>query len=385
VPLGDPTDDETPALESLDIVDHHRYASGYPHEDWRRLRNEAPVCPMRIPGWEPFWALSTPGPIRDVCSRPEQFLNAPTLHVLAVDHQPGPSFRSIINMDPPDHGRYRRLVSAHMTRRWVRSWEPRLEEIAHGLLDATWTSRPRAACEFVADVAEWYPFHVIAEVLGIPESDHRLVLDLMNRNLLGSLPELMDYMGALARDRRQNPGDDLGSVLATAEIDGQPLAEHELVAYYCSLVAAAHGTVRNTLAGALLAFAEFPDQLQALREHPELIDSAVEEVLRWATPIVSFTRTAATDTEVAGHTIAAGDRLALFYASANRDEPTFGDPFEFRVDREPNHHLELSVFLRAVADRIEDLEVTGPITRYRSSLLSGVEHLPLRYRLAPRP
>jgi cytochrome P450 len=391
-----------PLVSTLDIVDHHAFARGYPFDAWARLRAEAPVCPMDIPGWEPFWALTTPEHIRAVSSRPEVFRNAPTLNVLPDGGAPQGGFRSVINMDPPEHRRYRRIVTDHLTRAWVSGWRPRMEALAHELLDRTWTDAPAAECDFTADVAEWYPFGVIADLLGIPESDHAAVLDLLNRFMLGGLPALMEYMRDLALHKRHHPTDDLGSVLSTAEVDGRLLAETELVSYYCSLASAAHGTARNALAGGVLALAERPGQLALLRNRPELVDRAVEEVLRWTTPIVAFARTAAADAEIGGQPIRRGDRLALVYASANRDEATFEDPTEFRVDREVNPHLalgigehyclgarlarlELSVFLSAFAGRVTDLEVTAPVQRYQSSLLGGVEHLPVRYRLAPPP
>lgn len=389
-------------LSTLDIVDHHSFGAGYPHQMWARLRAEAPVCPMRVTGWEPFWAVTTPDHIRTVASQPDRFRNAPALHVQPAGGRADDAFRSVINMDPPDHARYRRIVTDQLTRRWVAGWADRVEDHAHRELDATWTDRPGAECDFAQTVAEWFPFRIIAEVMGIPPADHERVLELMNRTLLGGLPDFMAYMRDLALEKRRHPSDDLGSVIAHAEIDGEPLAETELVSYYCSLTSAAHGTVRNTLATGVLALAEHPDQLDALRRRPELVDTAVEEILRWATPIVSFARTAAVDAELAGRHISAGDRLSLIFASANRDEPTFGDPFTFRVDRSPNPHLafgigehyclgarlarlELAVFLRAFAERVSDLGVVGPVAHYQSSLLSGVEHLPLRYRLDPRP
>jgi cytochrome P450 len=189
------------------------------------------------------------------------------------------------------------------------------------------------------------------------------------------------------------------SVLANAEIDGQPLPDLELLSYFFLLVVAGNETTRNATSGGLLALIEHPAEMQRLREDPALIPSATEEILRWVTPVIQFARTAAEDTELRGQKIRAGESLALFYPSANRDEEVFEEPFRFRIDRKPNSHLafgigehfclgshlarlELQIIFRHLLQRLEHVELAGPVDRLRSSFVGGIKHMPVRYKLS---
>jgi cytochrome P450 len=202
------------------------------------------------------------------------------------------------------------------------------------------------------------------------------------------------------QERRSEPRDDLVSLLAQAEIDGEKLPDLELLSYFYVLVVAGNETTRNATSGGLLALIEHPDQMERLRCEPSLIRSAVEEILRWTTPVIQFARTAKQDTEVRGQKIRAGESVALFYPSGNRDEEVFDEPFAFRVDRKPNPHLafgigehvclgahlarlELQILFRKLLERLEHVELAGPVDRLRSSFVGGIKHMPVRYRIRP--
>jgi cytochrome P450 len=204
----------------------------------------------------------------------------------------------------------------------------------------------------------------------------------------------------MAEERRSNPSDDIVSLLANVKVDGKPLPPFEFLSYCFLLVVAGNETTRNAISGGLLALMENPDQFDRLRRDPSLVDSAVEEIARWTTPVIQFCRTATEDLELRGKKIRAGESMCLFYPSANRDEDVFDDPFSFQLDRNPNRHLafgigehfclganlarlELRVIFRQLAERMSQVELAGPVERLRSSFLGGVKHIPIRYRLRP--
>jgi cytochrome P450 len=258
---------------------------------------------------------------------------------------------------------------------------------------------------------------VIAEMLGVPRSDWELLFRWTNeiiapqdpeyqhgqapREVLeGARLELFAYFQRLAEERRRRPGQDIVSAVANGEVDGGPLAPVELLSYYLLLVVAGNETTRNAMTGGLLAFLENPGEWKRLQEEPGLLSPAVEEIVRWTTPVIQFCRSAAQDLEIRGRTIRAGESLCLFYPSANRDEEVFEAPFAFRVDRRPNPHLafgigehfclgaslarlELRVLFGELARRLLGAELAAPVERLRSSFLGGVKHMRVRYRLAP--
>ena len=257
---------------------------------------------------------------------------------------------------------------------------------------------------------------MISSILGVPRDDWQLLFRLTNevigkddpefrqpgespgQTLRRARGELHGYLNDLIARRRREPGDDIVSQLISAEIDGEPLTEVQLLNYCELIVEAGNETTRNAISGGLLAFSEHRDEWDRLNEHPELLPTAVDEILRWVSPIIHFVRTATEDCELQGKEIKAGERVALFYASANRDEEVFGDPFTFRVDRRPNPHLafgigehfcmgahlarlELETLFRHLLARLEWFELTGPAERLNSAVNGGIKHLPLRCRL----
>jgi cytochrome P450 len=322
----------------------------------------------------------------------------------------------ILFLDPPRHRRMRRLASPRLTPRAVTVHRADIERIAAGILDAAATGSAARECDFVERVAAPLPTAVIARILGLPRADWDLLYRLSNEVIGATDPEfqrpgetpaqtnrrarkeLRAYLERLIEQRRSEPGDDLVSELLEARLEGAPLTREQLLEYTELLVEAGNETTRNAISGGLLAFCEHGGEWQRLRAHPELLPGAVEEILRWVSPIAYFARTATEDCELRGEKVRAGDQLALYYASANRDEETFANPFEFRIDRSPNRHLafgvgehiclgahlarvELETIFRHLLGRLETFELSGPVQRLSSAINGGIKRLPLRYRL----
>ncbi len=400
----------------LELIDPDEYARhGYPHAAWRRLRREAPV--FRVERSDPpFWALVRHADIVAVSRQPQRFSNEPRFQYVAGAHGENFVARTIISMDPPQHRRYREVASPRFTPRALRALAPEIDAIAGEVLDALAAVGPSGECDFVEAFAAPLPIAVIARMLGLPHADWPRLYAWTNRIVVASDPrfrapgasqeetrreatdELFGYFRELLARRRCEPRDDLVSALADARIDGAPLAELDLLAYYLILVAAGNETTRNAISGGLLAFLEHPSEWRRVCRDPALLPLAVEEVLRWTSPVVQMARTATCDGEVGGTPIRAGDTLVMFYPSANRDEALFPDPDAFRVDRQPNRHLafgvgehvcvgahlarlELAAAFRQLARRLEHAELAGPPARLRSSMVGGLARLPIRYAL----
>jgi cytochrome P450 len=318
-------------------------------------------------------------------------------------------------MDPPEHRAFRSLLSARFSARALAPLEPVVREMADAVVArvaedaAVRSGRP---FDFVTEIAARFPLAVIMHMLGCPAEDHDRVLRWSNA-IVGFLDEeygdaeapfdaieearlaIFDYFARHVARQRREPRDDLVGLLARARVDGKPLGDFEILSYCFLLALAGNETTRNASSGGLLALLERPEELERLRREPGLLAPAVEEIVRWTSPIVYFQRTAARDVELAGRRIRAGDRLALFYPSANRDESVFAEPERFDVGRRPNRHLgfgigehfclgahlarmELRVLLRSLLDRLPPLELAGPVVRLRSNFVGGIKHLPLR-------
>jgi cytochrome P450 len=403
------------AVDPLDLVEPGRFAQrGYPHEVWATLRAQAPVVFLEPEGYVSFWAVTKHADITDIASQPERFSSA---HGLILGHPgaPAPPSEMVVMLDPPRHGPLRRVAMPRFTPRAIRSRHEEIDRIAVQVLDEIAASND-GEFDFVERVAAPLPIGVISWILGVPGDDWKLLFQWTNEIIgkddpefrrPGETPgqtirrargELHGYLEGLIARRRADPADDIVSQLIAAEIDGAPLTAAQLLDYAELLVEAGNETTRNAISGGLLAFSEHPDQWERLRSEPELLPTAVEEVLRWVSPIIHFVRTATEDCEIRGAKIKAGDKVALFYASANRDEDVFDQPFEFRVDRQPNHHLafgsgahfcmganlarvELETLFRHLLGRLEWFELTAPPERLNSAVNGGIKHLKLRCRL----
>ena len=413
-------------LDQLDIITARTYGEhGYPHEAWTRLRREAPVCLMRPPGYRPFWAVTKHADIIEVSTQPDKFKSAGRFILFPeMTEGSGPSLeenpplRMLVNMDPPEHRTYRRLVSIWFTPRAIARLEERLVEITNEIFEELAPAGEWCECDFVRDVAALQPLRMITEILGIPRQDEQFVLRVTNENFgiedpefqrsgetreerLGFLQDAFAYLERITEERRRHPREDLSTVLALATIDGKPVPQFELFSLYFLIMVAGHDTTRNSISGGLLALLEHPDQLAKLRENPNLIETGADEIVRWTTPVIHFSRTATVDYELRGQKIRKGDSVALFYPSANRDEDVFPDPFAFRLDREPNPHLgfgvgehfclgahlarlDIKVFFREFARRIEAVELAGPVERLHASFVGGPKRMPVRLRFKPR-
>jgi cholest-4-en-3-one 26-monooxygenase len=401
-----------------DIANPDTYAvHGYPHEVWSTLRRDAPVSWLENSNGPPFWAITKHADIVEISRQPRCFVSQPMINLpsYATESELRAEVNTIIQMDPPVHGVYRQLTSRLFTPRALRSMHEDIEQVAVEILDSIETDVD-AECDFVTSVAAPLPIAVIAWILGLPRKDWPRLFDWTNRIAGATDPEyqlegedtatarrnamieVFEYFSKLVEERRKHPRDDLVTALAQAEVDGQPLGLVELLSYYMILVSAGNETTRNATSGGLLAFMEHRDQWERLVHEPALLPSAVEEILRWTSPVIHMARTATEDVRVGDQTVRAGEPVAMFYPSANRDEEVFDDPFAFRIDRRPNRHLalgigehfclgahlarlELTVIFRHLARRLEWMEPAGEVERLRSNVLGGLKHLPVRYRM----
>jgi cytochrome P450 len=412
-------------LDQLDVISAKTYGEhGYPHGAWTRLRRESPVTFMRPEGYRPFWAITRHADITEVSTQPEKFRSAGRFILFPLEAEQGgvsleenPPLRMLVNMDPPEHRDYRRLVSGWFTPRAIQRLRERLEVITREILDDLARSGGWVDIEFVREVAALQPLRMITELLGIPREREEFVLRVTNENFgiedpefqregetpeerLAFLQEAFAYMSEFMEERRRNPRTDLSTVLAQARLDGEPVPVFELFSLWFLIMVAGHDTTRNAISGGMRALIEHRDQLDALKRNPALIDIGADEIVRWTTPVNHFSRTATQDYTLRGQRIAKGDSVALFYASANRDEEVFEDPWTFRLDRDPNPHLgfgigehfclgahlarlDLKVFFRQLAERLVDVELAGPVELLHASFVGGPKRMPLRLKLRP--
>jgi cholest-4-en-3-one 26-monooxygenase len=403
-------------LRAVNLLDPALYANGDPHAQWRLLRAEAPVFRHeRFGDFPPFWAITHYDDIVRVSRDPRSFVSSkgitPGDDPDAPTQYPGNGIE-MIRTDPPRHVRLRRLVNKGFTPRQIAALESHVREIVSGILDSLAGQREG---DFVTDVAAKLPLAVICELMGLPPSDWQLMFDWTNAAIgsgdaeyqqpgetaqqagARSMREMFAYFGRLAADRRQQRRDDLMTVLVDADLDGDKLSEEEILFFCFLLIIAGNETTRNATSGGMLALAQHPEQWRALCHDAALIPAAIEEVLRWTSPVLDMARVASNDVELDGQLIRAGEKLIMFYPSANRDESVFPDPYRFDIRRTPNEHLafgvgehfclgaslarlELRVMFEELAMRLPEIAVTGEPARLRSNFIGGIKHLPVRYR-----
>ncbi len=409
----------TLTLDGIDLISPDYYRDhGYPHAAWSLLRRQAPVHWHQPCDADPFWAISKHADIVQIGRAPERWIIAPRLAVFpeiedSPDGRPEP--RHLLTMDPPEHGAFRRLVSARFTPRAVKKLDAWIEHYASQVLDEF---AKRGEGDFVLDVSRKLPVAMIAKILGVPEEDWEKLFEWTNETIGAGDPEYQrpgetpnetaerariatfQYFLELTERKKREPDDDVVSALVYSELDGAPLPALELLSYFFLLMVAGNETTRNATSGGMLALMENPGEFEKLRRRPELIDDAVEEIVRWTTPVIQFCRTATSDSELRGQKIRAGESVCLFYASANRDEEVFDEPFRFRIDRHPNRHLafgigehfclganlarrQLRTIYAQLVPRLEHIELAGPLERLRSSFVGGIKHMPVRYSIRP--
>ena len=406
----------------IDEFDIHTAASygahGYPFAQWDRLRRESPVHFFGDADI-PYWAITKHEDITAIGRQPDLFLSGP---LLFLNNQYGNDEferpKTLIEQDNPIHRASRKLISNRFTPRALKSIHASVDQIAKDIVDDLLETNDGEVVDFVEKVSAPLPIAVIAWLLGVPEDMWKDLYDWTNR-VIGSedpefnatgdkagdgqtaMVEMFTYFTQLVEERRKDPRDDLITVFTTAEVDGKKLELMDILAWCQIIMVAGNETTRNATSGGLLAFIENPDQLRKLQADPSLLKPAVEEVVRWSSPIIHFTRTLSADTEFKGKQFKKGDHVALFYPSANRDEDVFEAPYEFRVDRTPNRHigfgvgehfcagahvarLELEMAFRYLLPRIEEIELAGDISRLQSNLVGGIKRLPIRYKLKPQ-
>ncbi|MBW2426508.1 MAG: cytochrome P450 [Deltaproteobacteria bacterium] len=386
---------------------------GYRHTEWTWLRQQDPVRYFEPGSCDPYWAITKHQDIIAISKNPGDWINAPRFAALPTEEMPGElASRHLLVMDPPEHGKYRNLISKAFTPRSVQTWAPKIESITRRILDRAGT---RSEIDFVGDVSAPITIEVLGLMLGVPEDDWPQLFEWSNAIVAPAEPEhqlgataqesfdrarveLFTYFKELAEARRAVPRDDIITMIAQGRIGGDLLDDFELLSYFFALVVAGNETTRNAMTSGLQSFYEHPGQWEALVADPGLLDDAVEEIVRWSSPVVQFARTATRDQTIRGRRIRAGDSACLFYASANRDEEVFEDPFDFRIERRPNPHLgfgrgehvclgahlarlELRTLFGQLRERLVEVEPTGPFERVRSSLVGGVKRAPIRWKL----
>ena len=400
---------------TLDIISPEHYERhGYPHPEWTWLRQHAPVFWYERDNVDPFWVITKHADIIELGKQPELFQNAPRMAVFTNDLPPPPEGQSrhLLNMDPPDHPRYRRVTSGWFTPRAIHGMDDKVAAVTAEVLDA---ASAITDGDFVRDISAKITIAVIAEMLGVPRADRDLLFRWTNEIIAPQDPEfqkgtahetleqaridLFMYFNELAERRRREPSDDIVSVVANGTVNGAPLPPVELLSYYLLLVVAGNETTRNAMTGGMLALLEHPAEWAALRRDPALVDCAVEEIVRWTTPVIQFARTATRDYQLRGQTIRAGQSACLFYPSGNRDEDVFAEPFAFKVARDPNPHiafgmgehvclgahlarLELHHAFAQLRERLVECQLAGPVERVRSSFVGGIKRAPMRWRIA---
>ena len=412
---------ESPELDTAMVDPAHWGDENWVHAQFAWLRANAPVRRMAPDGFEPFWSLTRHQDIMAVVGDKRRFINdprpilGPKLTEALLQHLSGRRHlvRSLVQMDDPDHSKYRALTQPWFMGSNLRKLAGRIDELAKQYVDRL--GELGGECDFVKDISTWYPLRVIMTIFGVPEEDEPLMVRL-TQELFGSTDpderraiepdSLMDvvadfeaYFQALSRSRRAHPTDDVASVIANAQIDGEPIPEHETNGYYIIIATAGHDTTSSSTAGGLHALIEHPDELAKLRAAPEQhMATAVDEMIRWVTPVRQFARTATEDCQVGGVDFAEGESCVLWYPSANRDEAVFEDPFSFRVDRSDVRHLafgygahvclgqhlarmEMAALFRELLRRVEHIELNGEPRYSQTVFVGGLKSLPIRYRM----
>jgi cytochrome P450 len=408
-------------MTDLDIFQSRAYADGFPHDWFRELRATDPVSwheesvsseyPWMTEPGPGFWAVSRYDDVAHVSRHPELFSSYAGTTILAEPPEPAFSVQrqQMLNMDPPNHTRLRRIVNRAFTPQAVRALEERIDlHVAALLSDAAATDEVNV----VEDIAAELPLLVLCEILGMPTDDRSLVLDWSNRlvglgdpeyaldaaDFKGMLNEMFSYADALSAAKVASPRDDLWSKVVHAEVDGEKLNRNELRMFFQLLTVAGNETTRNTISGGIVALAAHRDELARVQADPSMLPTLVEEILRWVSPVIRFRRTATQDTRVGETNIRAGDKVVVYYPSANRDEAVFAEPDRFDASRHPNEHLafgigphfclgaslaraQLRSLFGALINRHPNFELVGAPDRIESSFIDGIRSM--RVRLGP--
>ena len=392
------------------------------HNIFTFMRKNDPVSWVEPDQYRPFWAITKHEDIIEIEKQNELFINDPRTTLMdiptedAIKEFTGGSHllvRSLVHMDNPDHQLYRSL-----TQKWFAP--PNLESLKKDIRNIAKEYVNKMVdhgneCDFAKDVAIFYPLRVIMSILGVPKEDEPRMLRLTQELFGGrdedmirdesetssesnTITDFFEYFNALTEDRRKNPTNDVSSVIANAKINNEQLGHLEAMSYYIIIATAGHDTTSSSTAGGILALIENPDQLLKLKNNPSLMTSAVEETIRWVTPVKNFFRTATQNYDLKDREIKKDDSILLCYPSGNRDEEIFDDPFKFKVDRSPNRHLafghgahlclgkylakiEMEIFYEELFKKIDNIQLNGEPEWVKASFVSGLKSLPIKYNL----
>jgi len=402
-------DHELLKVENLDIISNEAYKDGPPYETYRLLREHAPIARHRgiEPGYpEHFWALTRHADVVEVSRKFQTYSSAKKGSLMNEDRPDLEVARLMIDADPPQHTRLRTLVNRGFTPKAMKMLEDHFRDVAKQLIDE---ALEMGELDFVDKVSAELPLIAIAELVGIPIEDRRKVFDWSNAMIGSTDPdfnqnpeapmiaamELYAYSNELAVQRKAEPKDDIITILVS-EHDGDVLSEHEFDLFMMLLAVAGNETTRNGISHGVVAMIEHPDEWRKMKADPTLVPSAIEEILRWGTPVNNFRRTATCDVELHGQQIREGECVAMIYPSANRDEAVFANPDVFDISRHPNHHvtfggggphfclgsnlarLEMRILFEEMARRVDEIVPTGDIRKLRSSFIHGIKTLPVR-------
>jgi cholest-4-en-3-one 26-monooxygenase len=396
-------------LADVDLVNPDTFVAGVPHHAFGVMRKEAPIYFHKEEGGTGFWCVTKYDDVLTVSKDPHTYSS----HRGGTNIQdyPAEDLSTIqlmmLNMDPPQHNQFRKLASTGFTPRMVARLEPRIRASAKDIVDQVVA---KGSADFVTSIAAELPLRVIAELLGVPHDERQKLFDWSNR-LVGfddpefqtsyadgkiAATELWMYATELGEKRKDLKGEDLVSVLVNAEIEGERLSEMEFSSFFLLLAVAGNETTRNLISGGLLALIEHPEERTRLTSDLSLVPSAVEEMLRWVTPVMYFRRTVTKDTVLRGQKLHEGDKIVMYYSSANRDEDVFAASDHFDVARTPNEHLafgagqhfclgsslarlEIRIIFEEIARRMPDIELAGPVRRLRSNFINGFKSIPVGF------
>jgi cytochrome P450 len=404
------------------VVDTATYRSeaAY-HNLFTRLRRETPLAWAEPKGYRPFWVVTKHADIRDLELRADEFINAPRTFLMTLEEEKKlaqaqaagitPMGRSVAQLDGGEHKAIRGATELWFAPANLNTIKDQVRRIAREAIDDMLAHG--GSCDFVRDVALWYPLRVIMLILGLPREDESFLLKLTQETFSPSDPDtdaeagvagmikasrlIQEYFAAVTADRRRTPRDDAASVISNAKLNGAPMSDVDIAAYYLTIITAGHDTTSSTTAGGLLALLQNPGEFEKLKSGAATVDSAVSEFLRWTTPLKHFFRTAAADTAFNDIAISAGQNLMVCYPSGNRDEGVFADPFAFRIDRKPNPHLtfgygphiclgqhlarlEMRTFYEEFMARIDHVELAGPTALTETNFVQGLKQLPITFR-----
>ncbi len=400
-------------VADIDLADLDNFVPSVPHEMFDTLRREAPVYFHPEPETDRtgagFWCIVKYADLQQLSRDWPHYSSEWGITLFEGDDEQLEEQRMMmLMMDPPRHTKLRLLVNKGFTPRHINSLHERIHAVARNIVENV---AERGECDFVVDVAAELPLQVIAEMMGVPQSDRHKVFEWSNRMIgsedpeyavsaeeaMDAATEMFAYANELATYKRANPSDDIISVLLQAEVDGERLTDLEFDLFFELLSVAGNETTRNLISHGMLALIEHPDQRAKLLGDRSLLPSAVDEMLRYASPVMYMRRTAQDDVDLRGQHIKKGDKVALWYIAANHDDEVFDDPHSFDITRSPNEYvafggggphfclgshlakLEITVMFDELLDRLPDIELGGPVERLRSNFINGIKHMPVEF------